>query len=57
MINAFPVDLTENYLSKENIKVWECSNCKHTFEEINGLYPYCPFCRKKIIDRKKIKND
>lgn len=32
------------------IRVWECSNCGHECEELNGVYEYCPHCKAKVID-------
>lgn len=31
------------------IRVWECSNCGHECEELNGVYEYCPHCKAKVI--------
>lgn len=49
-----PVDLTQILFTEYGtIKVWECSACGHTFEELNGLYPHCPFCLREIKEREE----
>ena len=32
------------------IRVWECSNCGREYEELNGVYEYCPHCKAKVVE-------
>lgn len=29
--------------------VWECSECGHTFEDVNGEYAFCPRCGARVV--------
>lgn len=30
-------------------RVWQCSNCGHSCEELYGDYEYCPHCAAKVV--------
>lgn len=40
--------LTET-LSGVSARVWECSECGHTFEDVNGEYAFCPRCGARVV--------
>lgn len=43
---------TESYSSAhEVIHVLECSECGETCEHVNGAYPRCPHCGRKVVKR------
>lgn len=35
--------------SRETIHVLECSECGKTCEHVNGSYPRCPNCGRKVV--------
>ena len=37
---------TDGYL----IRVYECSNCGRTFDELYGEYEYCPHCGAEVVE-------
>ena len=32
------------------IHYMECSECGRTYEHVNGDYPYCPHCGRKVVN-------
>lgn len=32
------------------IRVYECSNCGRTFDELYGEYEYCPHCGAEVVE-------
>lgn len=42
-------DQIGRYGKRVTIHVMECSACGRTFEHVNGVYEYCPHCRRRLV--------